>query len=230
MAATAGNEAAAAIRQLRDWASESRTYCQNYTPWDTSLRGDPPLSEAAVLALCRGAEHALKEQPALLELEGPIKVVGDIRGQFSGLLRLFDFTGWPPEANYLFLGNYIDGGVHDVAALCLLLACKVRWPENFFLLRGKHEDVDFVRQSDFADGCMHVPCPIHLLRYCALNLFRVFAVLLRSSLTYVCCCRHEEISKRNPRRIHHRLRLLANRSVDRREGVLQSRRSVARTD
>lgn len=56
------------------------------------------------------AMNIIKDQPLFLELEVPVKVCGDIHGQLFDLLRLFDYGGFPPSANYLFLGDYVDRG------------------------------------------------------------------------------------------------------------------------
>lgn len=57
------------------------------------------------MAQCR---ETLLSQPALLELKAPLNIVGDIHGQFEDLLRHFEKAGYPPNKNYLFLGDFVD--------------------------------------------------------------------------------------------------------------------------
>lgn len=109
------------------------------------------LAEGEVTALCLQSRDVFMDQPVLLELECPLKVCGDTHGQFSDVLRLFECGGFPPESNYLFLGDYVDRGKQSIETICLMLAFKLKFPENFFLLRGNHECASINRIYGFYD-------------------------------------------------------------------------------
>ncbi|VDK60095.1 unnamed protein product [Cylicostephanus goldi] len=87
------------------------------------------------------AKQLFTSQPMMLECSVPLNVCGDIHGQLSDLVRLFDMVGWPPTVNYLFLGDYIDRGRWSIETIMLLLLIKLKYPDNFLLLRGNHETV-----------------------------------------------------------------------------------------
>merc|ERR1711874_602247 len=122
------------------------------------VRGSRPgktvqMTEAEVRGLCLKSRELYLQQPILLELEAPLKICGDIHGQYTDLLRIFEHGGFPPEANYLFLGDYVDRGKKSIETICLLFAYKIKFPENFFLLRGNHETPSISRIYGFFDEC-----------------------------------------------------------------------------
>ncbi|KAL8153317.1 LOW QUALITY PROTEIN: hypothetical protein V2J09_011077 [Rumex salicifolius] len=134
------------------------------------------VSEAETRQLCTVSRDIFLRQPCFLQLEAPIKIAGinsfhqflaplifyakfmftcgDIHGQYHDLLRLFDFCGFPPDSNYLFLGNYLDFGRQSLETMWLLLAYKIKNPENLFMLRGNHEFASLSRIYGFYDECV----------------------------------------------------------------------------
>lgn len=68
------------------------------------------ITEQEIRGLCLKSREIFINQPILLELEAPLKICGDIHGQYYDLLRLFQYGQYPPETNYLFLGDYVDRG------------------------------------------------------------------------------------------------------------------------
>ncbi|BEJ15988.1 hypothetical protein CspHIS471_0505930 [Cutaneotrichosporon sp. HIS471] len=113
----------------------------------------PPLKNAEIAAVCAAAREIFLSQPTLIELSPPVKIVGDVHGQYADLIRMFEMCGFPPQANYLFLGDYVDRGKQSLETILLLLCYKIKYPENFFLLRGNHECANVTRVYGFYDEC-----------------------------------------------------------------------------
>ncbi|KAJ5671376.1 hypothetical protein N7507_000503 [Penicillium longicatenatum] len=123
------------------------------------------LKNAEISAICSASRDLLLSQPPLLELSAPVKIVGDIHGQYTDLIRLFETCGFPPVSNYLFLGDYVNRGKQSLETILLLLCYKIKYPENFFLLRGNHECASITRVYGFYDECK---------RRCNLKIWKTF--------------------------------------------------------
>jgi protein phosphatase len=110
--------------------------------------------------LCGMVENVLQTEPTVLKLKAPIKIFGDLHGQFTDLMRLFQEYGMPSTAgdityiDYLFLGDYVDRGAHSLETICLLLALKIEYPRSIHLLRGNHEAADINALFGFRMECM----------------------------------------------------------------------------
>lgn len=136
------------------------------------------MMEAELHDVIGKAKELFESQPVLLELEAPLKVLGDTHGQFTDLLRLFELAGFPPQHNFLFLGDYIDRGYQSIENIILLFCYKIKFPENFFLLRGNHECAPINRIYGFYDECKR--------RY-SIRLWKAFQVSRKYKTTAIHC-------------------------------------------
>ena len=123
-----------------------------------AVRGNKPgktvdLKEEEIKYLIDKSLPLFKEAKMLIELEAPLRVCGDIHGQYYDLLRIFEHCGYPGEYNYLFLGDYVDRGKQSIESICLLLTYKIKDPNKVHLLRGNHESSVTNRIYGFYDEC-----------------------------------------------------------------------------
>eukprot|EP00928_Gymnodinium_smaydae_P081001 TRINITY_DN64589_c0_g1_i1.p1 TRINITY_DN64589_c0_g1~~TRINITY_DN64589_c0_g1_i1.p1 ORF type:complete len:314 (-),score=52.31 TRINITY_DN64589_c0_g1_i1:81-1022(-) len=112
-----------------------------------------PLLESEVKSLCEQAREVLIGESNVQPVRAPVTVCGDIHGQFHDLMELFRIGGFPPDTNYLFLGDYVDRGYFSVECVSMLLCCKTRYPDRITLLRGNHESRQITQIYGFYDEC-----------------------------------------------------------------------------
>ncbi|XP_071705693.1 serine/threonine-protein phosphatase BSL3-like [Rutidosis leptorrhynchoides] len=128
--------------------------------WKPPVRRQFFLDCNEIADLCDCSERIFSSEPSVLQLRAPIKIFGDLHGQFGDLMRIFDEYGSPSTAgdiayiDYLFLGDYVDRGQHSLETICLLLALKVEYPQNVHLIRGNHEAADINALFGFRIECI----------------------------------------------------------------------------
>lgn len=111
---------------------------------------DPKL----IVTICAKVSEIFLQEKSLIRIHAGISICGDIHGQFFDLLRIFEINGIPsPTSRYLFLGDYVDRGSYSLETIILLFCFKIKYKNDFFLLRGNHEDASLNRAYGFFDEC-----------------------------------------------------------------------------
>lgn len=110
--------------------------------------------ESDIIFLLSQAISNLNADPSVISLTGEFKVIGDIHGNLSALIRYFNKYNYPPQSYYLFLGDYVDRGEDSSEVLFLLYSLKILFPSHIYLLRGNHECDSLTTQYGFKNECI----------------------------------------------------------------------------
>ena len=81
----------------------------------------------------------LMRQTVMQRIKGNVVIVGDLHGNLHDLIRILNVNGFPPQTQYLFLGDYVDRGEFSLSVITLLFVLKCVYPKHITLLRGNHE-------------------------------------------------------------------------------------------
>jgi len=111
-----------------------------------------------IMSLAAAVKRVVAAQPSLVHVQAPAKVFGDVHGQLRDLLLLFAYYGAPTHKGgdvqttaYVFNGDWVDRGPHQLETVVLLFALKAIYPSKVFLVRGNHEFRD-MNESMGEDG------------------------------------------------------------------------------
>lgn len=113
------------------------------------------LNELVLKQLCFKFKELLIKDSNIVHVQTPVTVVGDIHGQFYDLIEIFNIGGFPPDTNYLFLGDYVDRGSHSIETISLLVVLKLKYPSRITLIRGNHESRQITTNYGFYTECLN---------------------------------------------------------------------------
>ncbi len=101
--------------------------------------------------MCRIGKNILLKQPSLLKLNGPIFIATGTVGYYKDLMHIISRCQAPSITNYLFLGDYVGKGDKNIECLVFLIGLKIKYPNNFFLLRGCMDSIAMTRSYNLYD-------------------------------------------------------------------------------
>ncbi|KAK6349531.1 hypothetical protein TWF696_005816 [Orbilia brochopaga] len=112
------------------------------------------LPESDMKRLCELVKECLMEESNIQPVKSPVTVCGDIHGQFYDLMELFKVGGgFPPDINYVFLGDFVDRGYFSLETFTLLMCLKAKYPSHITLVRGNHESRQITQVYGFYEEC-----------------------------------------------------------------------------
>ncbi|OHT17335.1 Ser/Thr protein phosphatase [Tritrichomonas foetus] len=111
----------------------------------------PVIPPPIIGQLTEKAAQIFEKEPNLLIVNCDVAVVGDLHGHILDLFRILKNLGFPPERNYLFLGDFVDRGEFSTETITLILIMKILFPEQIFIIRGNHEFPEMWSRCGFSN-------------------------------------------------------------------------------
>ena len=110
------------------------------------------ISKELIRYLLTKVTQICASEPNLVKVNGDVVIIGDIHGQFMDMMGMFlKLKKVPGRKNtkFLFLGDYVDRGEFGCEVMTYLLALKLKYPSDVYLLRGNHETEEMTQQFNF---------------------------------------------------------------------------------
>ncbi|MCP9264108.1 Serine/threonine-protein phosphatase [Dirofilaria immitis] len=119
----------------------------------------PTFDDDDLITILHNVQNLYAAEPIMLQFDLPkngLVVVGDLHGDLYCLLNIVLKNGFPPNTNYLFLGDYVDRGLYQVQLVLFIFLMKLRWPNYITTLKGNHEDYQCGKENEFYDECLRI--------------------------------------------------------------------------
>ncbi|XP_075992786.1 uncharacterized protein LOC142987717 [Anticarsia gemmatalis] len=127
-------------------------------PWSWASATEEAALGSLLLRLADAVRPICSAEPRLLRLNSPVFAVGDLHGNLGALLSM-EAALWAggsvvSAARLLFLGDFVDRGIHGCELLAYLFAAKLQRPSAVLLIRGNHETRDIQKMFTFYNECV----------------------------------------------------------------------------
>jgi hypothetical protein len=106
------------------------------------------LQRTTVSSILRSVESIFVAEPTFLEITGLCDLTSDLHSQILPLVRIITTIGLPANHCILSLGDLVERGGFSVEVLVIVFLMESQWPQQFFLIRGNHENDQLCSQGD----------------------------------------------------------------------------------
>ncbi|KAK4482231.1 hypothetical protein RD792_009377 [Penstemon davidsonii] len=162
------NESRRMIPSQNDLSNPTKKFARQRSPQGLHKKAKPRnwkppvnrkffLDSYEVGELCYAAEQIFMHEQTVLQLKAPVKVFGDLHGQFGDLMRLFDEYGFPSTAGDITKCTALPTEMCPLGKECIILLAKlwsIEYPDNVHLIRGNHEAADINALFGFRIECI----------------------------------------------------------------------------